>query len=108
MTGNAPHDPPCPVPPQSTEPAAGDASADAASPDQAAPFPPVARSSDPNSGEVRVDRRMLESLVCPETEGPLSWDASRQELVSRLAGLAYPVRGGIPILLATEARRLSD
>ena len=63
---------------------------------------------DPKPGEVRIDRRMLEALVCPETERPLAWDAARQELVSRAAGLAYPVRGGIPILLPAEARRLSD
>ncbi len=52
------------------------------------------------------DRRMLEALVCPETRGPLSYDAERQELVSKAAGLAYPIRGGIPIMLADEARKL--
>lgn len=52
------------------------------------------------------DRRMLEALVCPRTGGPLMWDSARQELVSRSAGLAYPVRGGIPIMLEDEARRL--
>ncbi|MCR8724960.1 Trm112 family protein [Frigidibacter sp. ROC022] len=49
---------------------------------------------------------MLEALVCPETQGPLTWDAERQELISKAAGLAYPVRGGIPIMLVDEARRL--
>lgn len=52
------------------------------------------------------DRRMLEALVCPQTRGPLTWDAEAQELISKSAGLAYPVRGGIPIMLADEARKL--
>ena len=52
------------------------------------------------------DRRMLEALVCPQTHGPLSYDAEKMELVSKSAGLAYPIRGGIPIMLADEARRL--
>lgn len=50
------------------------------------------------------DRRMLEALVCPLTQGPLSWDAERHELVSAMARLAFPVRDGIPIMLASEAR----
>lgn len=54
----------------------------------------------------RHDRRMLEALVCPRTRGPLHYDAERQELVSRSAGLAYPIRGGIPIMLVDEAREL--
>jgi uncharacterized protein YbaR (Trm112 family) len=53
-----------------------------------------------------VDRRMLEALVCPITHAPLSYDADRQELVSKAAHLAYPIRGGIPIMLDTEARAL--
>ncbi|MCX7644282.1 MAG: Trm112 family protein [Rhodobacteraceae bacterium] len=56
--------------------------------------------------EVKVDRRVLEALVCPETQAPLSYDPERQELVSKAAGLAYPIRGGIPVMLASEARRL--
>ena len=52
------------------------------------------------------DRRMLEALVCPLTQAPLSYDVQRQELVSKAARLAYPIRGGIPIMLADEARRL--
>ena len=52
------------------------------------------------------DRRMLEALVCPVTQGPLSYDAERQELVSRAAHLAFPIRGGIPIMLIDEARAL--
>ena len=55
---------------------------------------------------VVVDRRMLESLVCPETHAVLTWDAGRQELVSRAAGLAFPVRDGIPVMLVSEARKL--
>ncbi len=53
-----------------------------------------------------IDRRMLEALVCPLTQGPLVWDAERQELVSRAAKLAFPVRDGIPIMLPGEARAL--
>ncbi len=53
-----------------------------------------------------IDRRMLEALVCPMTQAPLSYDAARQELVSRAAHLAYPIRGGIPIMLEEEARKL--
>lgn len=55
-----------------------------------------------------MDTRLLELLVCPVTKGPLTWNAQRQELVSRSARLAYPVRDGIPVLLETEARTLSD
>lgn len=52
------------------------------------------------------DRRMLEALVCPQTQGPLTYDADGQELVSKSARLAYPIRGGIPIMLVDEARVL--
>lgn len=55
-----------------------------------------------------MDTKLLELLVCPVTKGPLTWNAERQELVSRSARLAYPVRDGIPVLLETEARTLSD
>lgn len=54
----------------------------------------------------RQDRRMLEMLVCPLTHAVLTWDADRQELVSRAAGLAFTVRDGIPIMLESEARPL--
>jgi uncharacterized protein YbaR (Trm112 family) len=53
-----------------------------------------------------ADRRMLEALVCPVTQATLSYDSERQELVSRAAGLAFPIRGGIPIMLVDEARKL--
>jgi uncharacterized protein YbaR (Trm112 family) len=51
-----------------------------------------------------VDVKMLELLACPLTKGPLVYDAARNELVSRVAKLAYPVRDGIPVLLPSEAR----
>ena len=54
------------------------------------------------------DRRMLEALVCPETRAPLSYDAEAQELISKAAHLAYPIRNGIPIMLVDEARVLDD
>ena len=56
----------------------------------------------------RMDNKLLELLVCPVTKGPLQFDRERQELLSRSARLAYPVRNGIPILLENEARPLSD
>ncbi|MFD3190336.1 Trm112 family protein [Sedimentitalea sp. HM32M-2] len=52
------------------------------------------------------DRHMLEALVCPQTQATLRYDAERQELVSKPAGLAFPIRNGIPILLIDEARIL--
>jgi uncharacterized protein YbaR (Trm112 family) len=55
-----------------------------------------------------VDPRLLEILVCPVTKGPLRYDRERGELVSERAGLAYPIRDGIPIMLPDEARRLHD
>ena len=54
------------------------------------------------------DRRMLEALVCPLTQSRLVYDASRQELVSEPAKLAFPIRDGIPIMLVDEARKLED
>lgn len=56
--------------------------------------------------ETTHDRRMLEALVCPLTQGLLNYDADRQELVSRNAGLAFPIRDGIPIMLISEARQV--
>jgi hypothetical protein len=52
------------------------------------------------------DRRMLEALICPLTHAPLTYDADAQELISKAAHLAYPIRGGIPIMLEDEARKL--
>jgi hypothetical protein len=54
------------------------------------------------------DRRMLEALICPQTQATLSYDADRQELVSTAAGLAYPIRNGIPVMLVDEARALQE
>jgi uncharacterized protein YbaR (Trm112 family) len=56
----------------------------------------------------RVDPKLLEILVCPVTRGPLTYDEEAQELVSSGAGLAYPIRDGIPIMLPEEARPLED
>ncbi len=53
-----------------------------------------------------VDPKLLEILVCPITKGPLEFDAARQELISRSAKLAYPIRDGIPIMLPEEARKI--
>ena len=55
-----------------------------------------------------VDPKLLEILVCPQTKGPLRYDAQKQELVSIQAGLAYPIRDGIPIMLVDEAREIDD
>lgn len=55
-----------------------------------------------------MDTRLLELLVCPVTKGSLEYDREKQELVSRSARLAYPIRDGIPVLLENEARTLSD
>jgi uncharacterized protein YbaR (Trm112 family) len=56
--------------------------------------------------ENTVDPKLLEILVCPLTKGPLEFDAAKQELVSRSAKLAYPIRDGIPIMLPEEARKI--
>jgi uncharacterized protein YbaR (Trm112 family) len=55
-----------------------------------------------------IDPKLLEILVCPLTKQVLRYDAERQELVSAAAGLAFPIRDGIPIMLVDEARRLDD
>lgn len=62
--------------------------------------PPVERPTD------SIDPKLLEILVCPLTKGPLEYDAERQELISRKAKLAYPIRDGIPIMLPEEARKI--
>lgn len=56
----------------------------------------------------RVDPKLLEILVCPLTKSVLRYDSAAQELISEQAGLAYPIRDGIPIMLVDEARRLDD
>ena len=53
-----------------------------------------------------IDPKLLEILVCPVTKSTLEYDAARKELISRAAGLAYPIRDGIPIMLPEEARKL--
>lgn len=55
-----------------------------------------------------MDHRLLEILVCPVTKGRLEYDRASQELISRSAGLAYPIRDGIAVLLESEARRLDE
>lgn len=54
----------------------------------------------------RFDRKMLEALICPQTGDSLRYDADREELVSQSAGLAFPIRDGIPVMLLDEARKL--
>jgi uncharacterized protein len=56
----------------------------------------------------KVDPRLLEILVCPVTRAELTYDPVRQELISRAARLAYPIRDGVPIMLPEEARKLDD
>jgi hypothetical protein len=55
-----------------------------------------------------TDPKLLEILVCPVTKGTLIYDKDRQELISRQAGLAYPIRKGVPIMLVGEARQLTE
>ncbi len=64
--------------------------------------------SDETPRHVPIDPRLLEILVCPLTKGPLEYDRERDELISRRAGLAYPVRDGVPIMLPEEARPLDE
>ena len=75
-------------------------------------MPPAEDTSNPTDGTVRpnepsrIDPRLLEILVCPLTKNTLEYDSARQELISRTARLAYPIRDGIPIMLSDEARIL--
>lgn len=62
----------------------------------------------PVAAAIEVDARLLAILVCPMTKARLRYDVATQELVSEAAGLAYPIRGGIPIMLINEARVLPD
>jgi len=57
---------------------------------------------------VKTDPKLLETLVCPQTRSTLKYDAERQELISKAAGLAFPIRNGIPVMLIDEARKLED
>jgi len=66
------------------------------------------QTSDGARGGRQVDPKLLEILVCPLTKTALDYDAKRQELISRAAGLAFPIRDGIPIMLPEEARKLDD
>lgn len=58
--------------------------------------------------ETNFDRRMIEVLVCPVTQTQLTYDADTQELLSKAANLAFPIRGGIPVMLVDEARKIED
>lgn len=88
-------------------PAPAPASADLPSePDPAAAAPDGPAPAQADARRLMPERHMLESLVCPITQGRLDWDRKRQELVSRSARLAYPVRDGVPIMLPSEARKL--
>ena len=60
----------------------------------------------PDASSRTLDPRLLQILVCPVTHGPLEHDAAAGELVSRAAGLAYPIRDGVPVMLPEEARKL--
>lgn len=62
--------------------------------------------NDTERGGAVFDRRMLEALVCPLTQAVLCYDVERGELVSKAAGLAFPIRDGIPIMLVSEARKI--
>ena len=55
-----------------------------------------------------IDGKMLEALICPQTGGPLLYDANAQELISKSAHLAYPIREAIPIMLVSEAREIDE
>ena len=76
--------------------------------------PPTARGNNSKgykfmpTRSTEVDPKLLEILVCPLTKGPLEYDRAAGELVSRKAGLAFPIRDGIPIMLPDEARRLDE
>jgi len=58
--------------------------------------------------DIKMDTKLLQLLVCPVTKGPLEFNRDKQELVSRSARLAYPVRDGMPVMLESEARTLTD
>ena len=59
------------------------------------------------STETKAERSMLDALICPRTQTTLRYDANAQELISKAANLAYPIRNGIPVMLVDEARKLN-
>ncbi|MCP5088544.1 MAG: Trm112 family protein [Rhodobacteraceae bacterium] len=59
-----------------------------------------------NSQDSKIEGKVLDALICPQTRGPLSYDAESQELISKKANLAFPIRNGIPVMLIDEAREL--
>ena len=61
--------------------------------------------TEPQKPELEIDPRLLEALVCPVTRRPLTYDKAAQELISPTAGLAYPIRSGVPIMLVDQARK---
>ena len=65
-------------------------------------------SAAPSPAAPEIDRRMIESLVCPITHGPLELDVARRLLISRHASLAFPIRDGIPIMLESEAVQIEE
>lgn len=67
----------------------------------------IKSASDNGDSDLKMNPKLLEMLVCPVTHGPLEYNEKSQELVSRMAGLAFPIRGGIPIMLVEEARPLA-
>jgi uncharacterized protein len=68
----------------------------------------MSETSEQSRRTVPIDPRLLEILVCPLTKGPLEYDRASGELISRKAGLAYPICDGIPIMLPEEARKLEE
>jgi uncharacterized protein YbaR (Trm112 family) len=100
------HDPssPAPLPAEvarTDSPSSGQAASEAARTDSPSSAPHAVEAT-------RIDPKLLELLVCPLTKGPLDYDAEAQELISRQAKLAYPIRDGIPIMLPEEARVLTE
>jgi len=68
----------------------------------------MSEAQDRDEKQARIDTKLLEILVCPLTKTTLQYDAAAQELISRAAGLAYPIRNGVPLMTVESARRLED
>jgi uncharacterized protein len=68
----------------------------------------MSEAQDRDEKQARIDPKLLEILVCPLTKTTLQYDAAAQELISRAAGLAYPIRNGVPLMTVESARRLED